>query len=63
MNILVCYNLKAGDNFGFGNTQLIVKKYPLSIKEIALIEKEIAETKGFDNIVVLNVIPLREDEE
>lgn len=63
MNILVCYRLKAGDNFGFGNTEIIAPKYPPSIKEIALIEKEIAKTKGFDNIVVLNIIPLREDDE
>ena len=63
MNVLVSYHLKVGDNFGFGNTQIYVKKYPLSIGEIATIEREIAEAKGFDNVVVLNVIPLREGDE
>ena len=63
MNVLVSYHLKAGDNFGFGNTQITVKKYPLSIGEISTIEREIAEAKGFDNVVVLNVIPLREGDE
>ena len=62
MKILIAYSYNNEDfTFGFGNYEVNVNRFPLSIEEIKNIENEIKKTLNFSNVIVLNMMLLEED--
>lgn len=59
--LIVCFYNSEEFNYGVGNYEMNVNRFPLSIEEIKNIEDEIKKTLNFSNMIVLNMMPLEDD--
>lgn len=62
MKILVVCRCEIKHGYKIGNVEFKTPEYPLSIEGIREIERQIKERLQADSAVVLNVIPLSEDD-
>lgn len=63
MRVLAVYFYKWGDCVGWGNVPADFEMYPPNEKDIWELEKKIAEENYYTKAVVVNLIPLREEDE
>lgn len=63
MKVLCSYHFVSALNNGFGNAQIETEEnFPLSLKEIRRMEKEIKKMNDFKGVVLLNYLILGESE-
>ena len=63
MKVLAVYFYKWGDCVGWGNGAADFEMYPPNEKDIRELEKKIAEETSTTKAAIINLIPLREEDE
>lgn len=58
-NYLIVYNFKDHEISGLGNIPIKIDYDIYKYENIRKIEKEIAQKHDFENVVILNIIPLK----
>ena len=60
--VLVVFEAYLGKSIRFCNEVAEVGKYPLSGEEVTMFQEMIRDRHGFDDVNVINVIPLRSED-